>query len=106
MNDIAMLLGLAPMPKKTATGRKHIPEGCLSVKSVGGPCEAVRQKAAERRDYIVQELTLSGPMTGIEIAELTGANANTSAEDLKVLIACERIKKRMHKAENLYWVAQ
>lgn len=103
MNDIAMFLGLAPIPKKTATGRKHIPEGCLAVKS-GGAIAEVRQKAADRRDYIVSELILSGPMTGAEIAEFTEANANTSAEDLKVLLEAGRIKKRQHKAENLYWV--
>lgn len=103
--SIAAQLGLAPLPAKTATGRKHIPDGCLSVKS-GGPIAEVRQKAADRRDYIVQELILSGPMTGAEIAEFTGANANTSAEDLKVLIEVGRIKKRQHKAENLYWVPQ
>lgn len=105
MSDIAMLLGLTPMPKKTAAGRKHIPEGCLSVKS-GGAIAEVRQKAADRRDYIVQELVLSGPMTGAEIAEFTEANAATSAEDLKVLVDSGRVKKRMHKAENLYWVQQ
>lgn len=102
MIDIELLTGQKPLPAKTATGRKHIPDGCLSVKS-GEPIAEVRQKAADRRDYIVSELILSGPMTGAEIAEFTGANANTSAEDLKVLIEAGRIKKRQHKAENLYW---
>lgn len=105
MIDLALLTGQKPLPTKTATGRQHIPEGCLSVKS-GGAIAEVRQKAADRRDYIVQELILSGPMTGAEIAEFTDANANTSAEDLKVLVESGRVKKRMHKAENLYWVAQ
>lgn len=103
--SIAAQLGLSPLPAKTATGRKHVPDGCLTVKS-GGPIAEVRQKAADRRDYIVSELILSGPMTGAEIAEFTGANANTSAEDLKVLIEGGRIKKRQHKGENIYWVPQ
>lgn len=105
MISIAMQLGHAPLPTKTAAGRKHTPEGCNTVKS-GGPIAEVRQKANDRRDYIVSELVLSGPMTAAEIAEFSGANANTSAEDVKVLVKAERIKKRQHKGENLYWVAK
>lgn len=105
MIDIAMLTGQKPLPTKTATGRKHIPEGYSTAKS-GGTKECIRQKAAQRRDYIVQELLMSGPMTAMEIVEFTEANANICAEDMKVLIASGRVKKRMHKAENLYWAAQ
>jgi predicted HTH transcriptional regulator len=105
MISLAMQLGYAALPAKTVSGRKHIPDG-YSESRPGGSVADVFRKAADRRDLIVRELALSGPMTAGEIVELTGANKNTSNEDMKVLLKSERVKKRQHKGDNIYWAVK
>lgn len=102
MTTLSMLLGLAPLPKKTAAGTRHAPEGSRTLRSGGAPA-AVRQTAAERREAILEALR-DGPMTALELAEETGASADVINEDMKILLAAEKIQKRKHKGENLYWV--
>ena len=69
MNPYEQLLGIAPLPAKTAAGTQHIPAGCIPVKSVGVKPTS-REAAAKRRAYIA-ELCGYEPMTTRElIAEL------------------------------------
>ncbi|MCK0507962.1 winged helix-turn-helix domain-containing protein [Aromatoleum anaerobium] len=102
MTTISMLMGLAPLPKKTVSGTQHVPEGSRAVRSGGAPA-AVRQTAAARREAILEALR-DGPMTALELAEETDASSSIIDEDLKILLAAEKIQKRKHKGENLYWM--
>lgn len=103
MTTISMLMGLAPLPKKTVSGTKHAPECSRAAARSGGAPAAVRQTAAARREAILEALR-DGPMTALELVDETDANANIIAEDMKILLAAEKVQKRKHKGENLYWV--
>lgn len=103
MNPLALQsLGLAPMPvaPKPRVAVKRAKPDLLSCNNPAA-CKA----AAERRDAIA-EVCRAEPMTITELMNEFDATRDTIIEDMRMLLKADRVAVKMHKAENLYWVAQ
>lgn len=99
---IAMILGLAPIPAKTATGRQHTADGkpARPINNRGDRADAIEARWAAIRAICAHE-----PTTIAELRDATGIKDGTLADDLRKMFDKGLLRRRLHRAEALYWVA-
>lgn len=98
--SLALILGLAPIPESKTRGRVHTADGkpARPVNNRGDRTEAI----AERWDAI-RAICAHEPTTIAELQEATGIKDGTLADDLRKLVEKGTLRRRMHRAEALYW---
>ena len=101
MISITMQLGIAPIPETKSRSRVHTADG--------KPARAVNKRTdraesiVERRNAIIA-ICKHEPTTIAEIKEATGIKDGTLADDIRKMLDESMLRRRLHRAEALYWV--
>jgi hypothetical protein len=103
MSDIAMFLGIKPPPvSPTKKGRTYTMDGSTPRNK---NARVDRTEAIKERRAAILALCSHEPTTMTEMADALEYKIGTLSEDLRKMCEEKILRYRLHRSENLYWVA-